>query len=109
MSSEPSPTEGLPVTIFLNTPCLCPASRVRVRYQTIAQQPYQLVLVSAHGVQPEDASVTIQEQLLAEVGEHRGAGAADRLYEACVSVLDVTLIPGSLRTGTRRPRSEHLW
>ena len=66
MSSERSPTEGLPVTIFLNTPCLCPANRVPVRYQTIAQEPCQSVLVSAHGVQPEDASVTIQEQLLAE-------------------------------------------
>jgi hypothetical protein len=41
--------------------------------------------------------VTIQEQLLAEVDEHRGAGAADR---ACVSMLDVTLIPGSRRTGS---------
>jgi hypothetical protein len=39
---------------------------VPVRYQTIAQEPCQSVLVSAHGVQPEDASVTIQEQLLAE-------------------------------------------
>ncbi|MDT5049615.1 MAG: hypothetical protein QOD10_4243 [Mycobacterium sp.] len=69
----------------------------RVDCQTIAQQPYRLVLVSAHGVQPEDASVTIQERLLAEVGGHRGAGAADRLCQVCVSVLDVTLIPDSPR------------
>ncbi|MCV7438199.1 hypothetical protein [Mycobacterium seoulense] len=41
--------------------------------------------------------MTMQEQLLAEVDEHRGAGAADR---AGVSMLDVTLIPGSRRTGS---------
>jgi hypothetical protein len=33
--------------------------------------------------------VTIQEQPRAEVGEHRGVCAADRLCQACVSVLDV--------------------
>jgi hypothetical protein len=33
--------------------------------------------------------VTIHEQLLAEVGEHRGVGAADRFCQACVSVRDV--------------------
>jgi len=49
--------------------------------------------------------VTIQEQLLAEVGGHRGVGAADRLCQACVSVLDVdaagiSLVFDGTNTGT---------
>ena len=49
--------------------------------------------------------MTIHEQLLAEVGEHRGVGAADCFCQACVSVLDVdaagiSLVFDGTNTGT---------